>query len=243
MRYLFLFILPTIFSVSVVNAEVFKNSYINFSLPSKWKCVSSKTEWICQDNDAGRSREAIIILTAKQVGPKDSLNEYINYLKQPKRVPGAPGPSEIRVQPKRVQISGHVWVDSIHLGSELPNFFTRYLATTKKNLAVLVTLSAHRTAYQKYSVGFSNLINSMRVTSDNTLLTSPQNIPTIGKSSDTGTLGGSMQNVLSDDDLLLDDSAMPQDKSEDNDSSRYILILILGVVGVVAYYVISKKKK
>ena len=229
--------------VSSVQADTFKNSYINFSLPDKWKCVSSKTEWICQDTDAGRSREAIIILTAKQVGPKDSLDEYINYLSQPKRVPGAPGPSEIRVRPKRVQIANHGWVDSIHLGSELPNFFTRYLATTKKNLAVLVTLSAHRTAYQKYSLGFSNLVNSIRVTSDNNLLTSPQSIPTIGKSSDTGTLGGSMQNVLSDDDLLLGEGAMPPPESKKDDSSRYILILILAVVGIVGYYVISKKKK
>ncbi len=239
MKWLFLLFL---FGSEGAFAKNFKNSYINFSIPEKWECVSSRTEWICQDTEGDRNREAIVILTAKQVGPKDSLDEYINYLNQTKRIPGAQGSSEIRIKPKRVQIGGHTWVDSLHLGSELPNFFTRYLATTKKNLAVLVSLSAHRTAYQKYSIGFSNLINSMKVTSDSSLLTSPQGIPTIGKSSDTGTLGGSLQNVLSDDDLLLDESEAPPVAPEEK-SNRSMLVLIIIIAALVGYYILSKRKK
>jgi hypothetical protein len=55
------------------------------------------------------------------------------------------------------------WVDGFHKSSEVPNYLTRYLATTKGRIAVLVTFSAHQLYYSKYSGDFLKAIGSLRV--------------------------------------------------------------------------------
>ncbi len=51
----------------------------------------------------------------------------------------------------------------MHLGSEIPHYYTRYLATVKGKIAVLVTFSAHKLHYTKYSSEFFRAIKSLRV--------------------------------------------------------------------------------
>ena len=52
----------------------------------------------------------------------------------------------------------------MHLGSEIPNYYTRYLAAVKGRVAVLVTFSAHKKYYTKYSGQFFEAIKTLRVT-------------------------------------------------------------------------------
>jgi hypothetical protein len=49
-------------------------------LPEIWKCGLEQTEWICRSNIDKESKEAIIILTAKEAGPMDSMEEYEKHL-------------------------------------------------------------------------------------------------------------------------------------------------------------------
>ena len=107
----------------------------------------------------------MIILTAKQKGPLDSLSQYIKYLKAPRQIKGAMGRGSTSkvFHAKQRQINKHMWVDGFHQGSEVPVYYTRYLVTVKGSLAVLVTYSAHKNHYKKYAADFATSINSLRL--------------------------------------------------------------------------------
>ena len=163
-------------------AKVFRNSYVSFQLPSQWNCVLEQTTWVCRyaiskqclgpkssqktcQLQRRKGQEAIIILTAKEKGPKDSLKTYYDYLIKSRAVvtrKGKRSQSKV-IHAKPITVQKHKWVDGMHLGSEVPHYYTRYLATLKGNVAVLVTFSAHKLHYTKYSAEFFKAIKSLRV--------------------------------------------------------------------------------
>jgi LPXTG-motif cell wall-anchored protein len=160
-------------SSTAATAKTFRNAYVSFDLTERWDCTLEQTEWVCRTGvGAGDNREAIIILTAKEVGPADSLTAYEQHLKTPRMVPsrtGQPIQSQILKVEQRT-INQQPWIDGMHLASEIPNYYTRYLATTKDKIAVLVTFSAHKTHYSKYSSDFYKAIESLRVIATKSLM-------------------------------------------------------------------------
>lgn len=160
-------------TVSLASAKQFRNAYIAFELPDSWKCNLESTEWVCRSEFDREAREAIIILTAKEVGPTDTIESYESHLTTPKTTTtrtGTPAQSRVTYKPKRVKINDQPWVDGLHLGSEVPNYFTRYLATIKDRIAILVTFSAHRQHYTKYSKDFFRAVSSLRVIATKNLM-------------------------------------------------------------------------
>ena len=110
-------------------------------------------------------KEAIIILAAKKRGPQDTLAEYQSYLKRTKTYK-LPGSKMQKSEPKTVKVSeinSQRWVDALHLASEVPGFYTRYLATVKADIGVAVTFSVTKSLYSQYKGVFDNVIASMRV--------------------------------------------------------------------------------
>ncbi len=157
-------------------AKVFRNNYISFEMPDTWRCNLEQTEWVCRSDSQKESKEAIVILTAKEVGPTDSFPQYKERLNVPFTVSGRGGsatPSKISYKAKEIRINDQTWVDGLHLGSEVPNYFTRYLATIKEKIAVLITFSAHRNYYAKYSQDFFKSVQSLRVIASKNLLSRP----------------------------------------------------------------------
>ncbi|MDX9730404.1 MAG: hypothetical protein RBT63_01415 [Bdellovibrionales bacterium] len=155
------------------SAKTFRNAYVSFDLADRWDCTLEQTEWVCRTSGGtGDNREAIIILTAKEVGPSDSLSAYEQHLKTPRSIfsrTGQPMRSQILKVEQR-KINDHPWIDGMHLGSEIPNYYTRYLATTKDKIAVLVTFSAHKAHYSRYSNDFYRAIESLRVIATKSLM-------------------------------------------------------------------------
>ncbi len=150
---------------SAAFGKSFSNQFVQFELPSGWQCAIEGSEWVCQSENADRRKEAIIILAAKYRGPQDSLEEYQRYLKDVKayQLPG--GKSQIS-EPKYTKtksINGQQWVDALHLASEGPGFYTRYLATVKEDLGVAVTFSVTKDLYSAYQGIFDNVVASLRV--------------------------------------------------------------------------------
>ncbi len=145
--------------------KMFRNTYVQFDLPDQWNCNIEGTEWVCSSQNKTDSKESIIILTAKEVGPQDSFGGYETYLRTPKQVQQLNGkPVASQVKNVRIRkINDHQWVDSLHLGSEIPGYYTRYLATIKDKIAILVTLSAHQKYYTKYSNDYFRAVESLRV--------------------------------------------------------------------------------
>ena len=155
-----------------LSAKRFSNSFISFELPPKWQCHAEGIEWVCQVLKKKGKQEAIIVFTAKVKGPSDSLSSYYYFLKTPKILKTKTGkkvPSKV-ISTRQVKINNHIWVDSMHTGSEVVSYITRYLGTVKNNVAILITFSAHKRLYAKYTFDFLNAIKSLRVTATNSLL-------------------------------------------------------------------------
>lgn len=147
------------------HAKRFRNAYLSFELPPNWNCKLEGSEWVCENEFSGKTKEAIIILTAKEVGPTDTLAAYLQNLQTPRNLPGRAGQtvkSQV-IHVKERMIANQMWVDGMHLGSEVGPYFTRYLATIKERIAILVTFSAHKEHFTKYSGDFMKAVDSMRV--------------------------------------------------------------------------------
>lgn len=217
-------------------ATLFQNSYVSFELPPNWTCKLDGTEWVCVSKFEKQAKEAIIILTAKEVGPTDSLQAYQSYLMTPKSIPDKTGKmTTSKVMPVQQRlIANHPWIDGMHKGSEIGSYFTRYLATVKERLAILVTFSAHSDHYTKYSSDFLQAVESLRVIAAKDILDSNAN---------TGT---SMNNngvrgiPLVDTPIFGGSSAVPAEPKSTNLKTKLIVLALL--IGAIGYYLWRRKR-
>ncbi len=223
----------SLFFTSPASAERFHNAYVSFELPANWKCQREHTETVCTSSFDKKSKEAIIILTAKEVGPTDTFQAYLAYLQTPKTIPSSDGKS----QPSKVlhvrerNISNHKWVDGMHLGSEVTSYYTRYVATIKDRIAILVTFSAHKTHYTKYSKDFIKAVDSLRVVADKNLLSDRPNLQVRGANETIGAPIGQILPQHSVEELPTEESGF----LGRNASTLLGLLLILLAGGIYAY--------
>ena len=237
----FLISILFLFSCANVWSKRFANQYIEFDMPNTWECVLEGAEWVCQSTNVARKKEAIIIFAAKNRGPKDSIEEYQAYLKKPKNFM-LPGGQSLVSEPKyanAVDVNGHRWIDSLHMASEIPGFYTRYMATVKEDLGVVVTFSVSRDAYSTYKSVFDKIIASIRV------------FRQAGKNSKLNMNQGAGYNAGNDSIFVPEDATdlMPSQgrkskKSKNKNPSDIDLSLVLIVVGVAAalFFILRRKK-
>ena len=154
-----------VFAPLDLQAKRFTNQYTEFELPPGWQCTLEGTEWVCQSLNKDRKKEAIIILAAKIRGSQDSLDQYQAHLKNTKtlKLPGGKIQVSEHKYTKIKKVGQHRWVDSLHLASEVPGFYTRYLATVKQDLGVAVTFSVAKDHYASYQALFDKIVASLRV--------------------------------------------------------------------------------
>ena len=134
-------------------AEKFENIYLSFNLPDGWTCQQEGTEFVCRaPNPSNKNHVAMMIMTAKEPGPDDTLAAYVEHLG---KIAPAKGASVVK-PPVQTNLQGTLWIDATLLGSEVPNYYTRYMATVKDNIAVLYTFSVHKSRYQDFA-GVSTL--------------------------------------------------------------------------------------
>lgn len=218
----------------------FANGYTEFELPHGWKCIIEGSEWVCQSENADRKKEAIIILAAKKAGPQDTLDAYQAYLKQTKTYQ-LPGANLQRSEPKNVKLStinGHRWVDALHLASEVPGFYTRYLATVKADIGVAVTFSVTKSLYSAYKGVFDNIIKSLRVI--RSAPTTAQGNFQRGKEEnfEDGTFAPVEEDLSG---AVIPTQTVKSDSS--SDSSDLMILLVIAAVVVVILLKLRKKPK
>jgi len=225
------------------HAKRFRNAYVSFELPPNWNCKLEGSEWVCENDFAGKTKEAIIILTAKEVGPTDTLAAYLAHLQTPRTITGRGGitsKSQI-IHVKERMIGNQMWIDGMHLGSEVGPYFTRYLATIKDKISILVTFSAHKEHFTKYSGDFIKAVESLRVVaSKDTLgdrsggLDSRQSTETIGMPTGQGA-------------TPYGTDILPEEGSGGRNRIKWgnllLVALILGGIGGVIYSLNQKNKK
>jgi hypothetical protein len=125
--------------------EQFFTSYFQFDLAPGWSCDLDGTEYVCNP-PGGIPRPAIVIMAMKERNEQDRLEAYEEHLRQSqpfKHADGSTTMSEVRFV-RRTKLGGKEWVEGLHIGSEVPNYHTYYLATTTSYLGILVTMSVHK---------------------------------------------------------------------------------------------------
>lgn len=221
----------------------FSNRYLEYELPIGWDCMLRGNEYVCQSSSADKKQEAIIILAAKKRGPQDTILAYKSYLKEVKTYSLPGGRTQVS-EPKYASnksIHDHVWVDSLQLASEVPGFYTRYLATVKEDLGVAVTFSVRKDLYEDYKQIIDNVVLTLKVFRQR-----PKGINNLA-------LKKQEENLLDNDHVFIpsevdkyDISQRKRDKStsffEKGDNALF-LILLLGVgLGFVIIRKRGKKK-
>lgn len=226
---------------SFSQAKSWRNAYVAFELPDSWACKLESTEWNCHSEDGRKAKEAVIILTAKEVGPTDSFEQYEQHLKTKKTIQSSQGSrtSEVVYSPKKYNINDHPWLDGLHLNSEIPGYYTRYLATIKDQLAILVTLTAHKRHYTSHSSDFVRVAQSLRVIATKNTMSALEG-PLDGAGSAEQLGNGLDSQGLAGDQILTEDPLNRKQKKSSNQASLMIIGLLLIAV---SYYLYKQMKK
>lgn len=237
-----LFLAFSLLICHTAEAKRFRNAYVSFDLPPNWNCKLEGAEWVCENDYSKKQKEAIIILTAKEVGPSDSLASYTTALQTPRILPGKGG-APIKSKVIHVQqrtIANQLWVDGMHEGSEVSAYFTRYMATIKDRIAILVTFSAHKEHFSKYANDFRQAIESLRVVATKDLLSDHG-----GADRPNGTIGAPIgQNIPSGGSLESDGMAPDASQGRQKKTVKLLLFaLILAAAGGYLYWQSEKNKK
>ncbi len=224
-------------------SRTFKNAYISFEMLDNWKCNLEQTEWVCRAEDPQEAKEAVIILTAKEKGPTDTFPLYESHMSNPivsQNKAGGTMTSNIVYKSTQLKVNDQPWLDALHGNSEVQNYLTRYVATIKDQIAILVTFSAHNKYFSKHSANFANTIKSLRVIASKDLLSRPDLGPIRGSNEQFGWgKGEGMQADL----LASDDTGSQQQKGLlANKSVLGFLILLLALVGYIVLRIYQKKK-
>ncbi len=233
MRLLIVFFALTISPLA--EAKSFLNSYISFEVPDNWSCIQEGVAWTCTPTGAIESKEAVIVLAAKVAGPEDNLINFLTFLREPKKIKtrvGTTMPSQVMYAQQRM-LGGHRWIQAQHLGSEVQEYYTLYLATVKEQLALLVSFSAERNRYQAYNPVFDRAIKTLKIVASQQLLFPKSNRPSAG---DVIGIQGTTEVQFNPEDLLP-----PPEKK-----SGKLLFLVLGLIVVIlgaATWVFSRRKK
>lgn len=232
-------VLLMLFSLSfAAQAKRFTNQYCEFELPDGWICDLEGSEYVCQSTNDERRKEAIIILAAKIRGEQDDMEQYQGYLKGTKTYVLPGGKKQIS-EPKYVKvqnINGQPWVDAMHLASEVPGFYTRYLATVKEDLGVAVTFSVAKPYYDAYAGVFDRIIASLRVFRQKQVDLSKYRKDARGE--------GVLDNVtFVDEEMPTHDLAGKKGKGGGAGGADDLMLYGLLGLGAVIFIIMKKKKK
>lgn len=219
---------------SATFAKPFKTPFIGLQLPPNWDCKQEELDWVCQPDNLAERAEAIVVIVTKAVNDvDDSFDKYEQILNQSRPMRDLLGnsyQSKVSYVRKR-DIKGQTWVDALHFGSEIPGFYTRYVASIKEKVAGLVTYSVAESVYPKYSPILEQMIDSLDIYFDpqvyaEAMRSSPGSLLARGK-------GGSR--------LAPGLEGVAATKTDSGLGATEIVGLLV-VVGAVGYFVWKKRK-
>ncbi|HPI41300.1 MAG TPA: hypothetical protein PLJ21_10890 [Pseudobdellovibrionaceae bacterium] len=223
-------------------AQTFSNSFISLLPPPGWQCQFESPVTVCRNTNQAKAKEAILVIAAKKSSPEDSLAIYKDYLSRPIDNISTRTPkrfqSVVKSPPSIIQINGHQWVDSLHYNSEVENYLTRYIATVKNDIAILVTFSAHKNAYANYSTHFNKVIQSVLAKSQTISNSDKLN----SKKFHSGILDSRpstlKENPIKAAPLPIELPRPPAQKKKTNP----MLFLIALALGILGFFLLKKKK-
>ena len=229
-------ILPLLlFLVVRAEGKTFQNSYVAFEVPDNWSCLQEGVAWTCTPQNQVEAKEAVIVLAAKVAGPEDNLNNFLNFLKTPKKITtkiGTPMPSSVMSAAER-DLAGHKWIQAQHLGSEVQDYYTLYLATVKSQLAILVSFSAEKGRFKYYNPIFDKAIKTLRIVAGNQLL-----FPKNQQNNSSDVIG--IQVPVNQ---PVENMMPPPERKGRSSKFIFILIILATAIGAGAYIFTTQRKK
>lgn len=224
---------------SLAHAKNFKNAYISFDMPDSWDCKAQAPEWVCRSTDPVEAKQAVIILTAKEIGPTDTFPLYEAHLNTSQTVRFKNGTtlnSRVVYKSQYNRYNNQTWIDGLHQDGEVKHYYTRYLATLKGPIAVLVTFSAHNKHYAKYSPSFINTIKSMNIVEPKNFLQRNENRPSGNEFVGNPNVGSGM-------DVIGDESPLTNLGGSGSEKMLGIAILIAAIIGYFGYRFYTKRNE
>lgn len=144
-------------------------SAFKLELPEGWSSNVEGNEMVMQPLELLARAEMIAIVAVKGVASEDDLRKYVVHLMKPRPKKDLAGQHyySTLLWSHYIELNGQVWADAMHLGSEIPGFYTRYLATLHDRWAGLITLSVARSSiderFLKESLDFARSFEIMQV--------------------------------------------------------------------------------
>lgn len=149
---------------SEAHAESLTLGPIVIQIPPGWQCQPQDQNFICLDKSATSKKNSAIVVSFKKRTAEDSLVVYRDQLSRPRTLHD--GDVAIPSQPLGVHdisLNGATWIEGIHNGSEIPQYYTHYYATVASQYAILVSLSIEKSAYHESLPLLKPIIDSMKL--------------------------------------------------------------------------------
>ena len=150
--------------------ERFLTPYMEMTLAPGWKCQWEGTEGVCQKrfpDQGGRDRATIAIFTAKYRAPFDTFACYEQHLRTPRTIKSNnPSNPDLRSDFRHIrmrQLGSYTWMDGLLFQSEIPNYFTQYLATLTSRIAILVTFAVHRDSLEHRLEEIESMVEQLKI--------------------------------------------------------------------------------
>jgi hypothetical protein len=217
-------------------AKKFRTDFISLDLPPGWDCVKEEIDWVCQPENLAQRSEALVVVVAKSANEvDDTFEKYQAVLSEPREMRDLAGnvyKSEVKFVRFR-DIKDHKWVDSLTFGSEIPGFYSRYLASIKGKVAGLVTYSIAESVYAKWAPILDKMLESLEIFYD------PKAFNEAMDSGPSSLLG---QRPLTSGRF---DPTPEDNSSEKTAGGDFDLNMIIGVIliaGIVGFYIWKKRK-
>ncbi len=137
---------------------------VTFQLPNGWGCQVKDNNLICLDNSPTSEKNAALILNYKYKTPEDMLTVYRDQLARPRPLQdGDTTKPSIPQGLRDVVINGVTWIEGIHLGSEMADYYTLYYVTVVDPFAILLSLSIEKNAYKERIAVLKDAIFSLKI--------------------------------------------------------------------------------
>lgn len=221
----------------IANAKQFKTQFFSLDLPPNWDCTKEELDWVCQPDNLHERSEVFMVIVTKAVDTTDdSIEKYQELLNQPRMMRdllGNPYKSEVRYT-RINKVRDRDWVDSLQFGSEIPGFYTRYLASIADKVAGLITYAIGESSYAKWSPVMERMVGTIELKFD------PQAFEQLSQSS--GSLLSTRGSSFSGRVAPVDDPAN-MNKPENSEDSGSTMMLVALVVFLAAGFWFYKKKQ
>lgn len=214
-----------------------QTSYLSYEEPPGWNCeLSTQGVFVCESPNEQQRQNSLILVFGAPATDFDTLPNYERYLNRPKTImdeSGKPIDSKVTFVRKR-NINGFEWIDSLQQNSELPGFWTRYVATVQKPLAILVTYVVSEQQYAELTPSFERMVASLKPLTNFKFSTNQNDLALPGTE-----LGGVLKNHLEK--RLQKKNVAVSEPSKSPQSSS---LLLYGIVAVLILgFVLTRTRK